>query len=72
MNILSHEKVIKLMLEEAVSSVYFKHLYISVKIYGYYYQQYCERYLLPESPAIIKMIEDSEKKTAEQEDNNEN
>ena len=63
------EIITKHMFEEAIMSVYNKRLYLSVKIYGHYYFEYCCDHLMAEDPIVSKMIDDAIVKTAEQEDN---
>ena len=63
------EIITKHMFEEAIMSVYNKRLYLSVKIYGHYYFEYCQDHLMAEDPIVSKMIDDAIVKTAEQEDN---
>lgn len=66
----NYEAIItKHMFEEAIMSVYNKRLYLSVKIYGHYYLEYCVDHLMTEDTIVSKMIDDAILKTTEQEDN---
>lgn len=65
------EIITKHMFEEAIMSVYNKRLYLSVKIYGHYYIEYCSDHLMEEDPIVSKMIDDAIVKTTEQEDHHE-